>query len=210
MKKAKVKTKTIFLLLAGLAAVFLLPLALFWFLDSYMWDSQIAATPYKIAFEKDARLYESDIQSAALAFDNGTGDDHLYLNTFSYLGDLLAISYGDFQIVQTDNPFFAGKMKSNGGKKFFEQQTKYINPKDSYQAYIFCDQNRNQIFVYEANVPNEFVSELVPRMPSFFEGSYKTGSREYVDATRLLKEKINKTLKIKADDTNKLLILSFE
>lgn len=177
----------------------------------FAWDSQIEGNAYKIAFEKDGQLYELGGSGSGLAFDGGTNDDHLYINTPYFLGELISLGFQDYDIVKTDNPFFAGKISPRNSRKYFEQKTEYINPKDSIQTYFFYDRNRNQILFYKPETENEYVVKLRPTFPNFSKGKYDIyNKRDYLNATKILREKLENNLKIKTDETNKLLILSFE
>lgn len=181
------------------------------YLFYFAWDSQIEGRTYKVAFEKDGKIYAVAIHENNVAFDNGTGNDQFYLNSFSYLGNLIALSYGDYVIDKTENPFFAGIIRATNTLKYYEQQTKYSNPKDSYQIYIFYDQNRSQIFSCDPQTENEYVVKIRPTFPMFSKQKYTMGAKQsYLNATKFLKDKLNKTLKLRTDENSKLLILSFE
>jgi hypothetical protein len=206
----KAKAKGGLLIIGIISAVFAIPVVVLSYVMYFAWDSQIEANAYKIAFEKDGQLYEAGTSGSGLAFDQGTSDDQLYTNTPYSLGELISLSYDDYEIGKTDNPFFAGTVRHRGTGKYINNQTKYTNPKDSYQSYSFYDQSRNQILVYEPGQENEYVVKLRPTFPSFSKTKYGIGNkRDYLNITKILREKLNKNLKIRADEANKLLILSF-
>lgn len=211
MKNEKKNGKSglvIFIAIFGLAL--LLPVGILSYTQYFAWDSQIEGNAYKIAFEKDGRLFEFGNTGNGLAFDSGTGNDHLYTNTPYFLGDLIALGFQDYDIAKTDNPFFAGKINPRNTKKYFEQKTEYINPKDSIQTYYFYDQNRDQILFFKPETENEFVVKLRPTFPNFSKSRYGIYNKQnYLNATKILREKLDKNLEIKIDETNKLLILSF-
>jgi hypothetical protein len=209
MKKGS--DKPIFVIAAIILAVAAIPVGIISYTGYFAWDAQQSGEFYKPAFETGGKLYELRMQPTALAFDSGTSDDHLYFNSPYDLGELIALSDGAFEIEKTDNPFFAGKIQSTGNGKYYEQETKYRNPKDSYQSYKFYDRNRNLLLAYEPETANEFVVKLRPTFPAFAKRRYNIGSkREYLDASRILKAKLGKNLKIRTDEANKLLILKFE
>lgn len=198
-----------FIAIFGLAL--LIPASILSYTQYFAWDSQIEGNPYKIAFEKDGRLYELGGSGSGLAFDSGTENDHLYINSPYYLGDLISLGFQDYDVAETDNPFFAGKINHRKSGDYLEQKTKYTTPTKSFQSYTFYDQNRNPIFAYESETENEYVVKLRPTFPSFSKRKYSIGNKQnYLNATKILKEKLDKNLKIRADETNKLLILSFE
>ena len=207
----KAKRKGGFLIIAIILAVLAIPFGILLYSSYFAWDSQFEGNNYKVAFEKDSKLYELGISGNSFAFDKGTSNDQLYLNSPYYLAELIALSYDDDKIEKTVNPFFAGTLSSQNQKKYFDQQTKYSTPKESYQSYIFYDQNRQQIFEYEATTENEYIVKIRPTFPMFSKRKYNIGAKQsYLNVTKLLKEKLNKSLKIRTDETNKLLILSFE
>jgi hypothetical protein len=208
MKKPKFNPPAWLMLFAILA----IPFGIMFYTLYWAWDSQFEGRLYKVAFEKEGKLYELNLQGNSLAFDKGTSDDQLYLNSPYYLADLIALSYGEQRIDKIENPFFAGKISANNSKNYFEQETKYSTPKDSYQSYKFYDQNRQQIFSYELGFEDEYVVKLRPTFPMFSKRKYSFGGtkQSYIKVTKLLKDKLNKTLKIRTDEANKLLILSFE
>jgi hypothetical protein len=212
MKNGKKNGKRVLFIIITIFVVALLPaVGILSYTQYFAWDSQFEGDPYKIALEKDGKLYELNIQGNSLAFDKETSDDQLYLNSPHYLAELIAFSYGNQDVDKTDNPFFAGKISAGNKRKYFEQETKYSTPKDSYQSYKFYDQNRNQIFAYEPETENEYVVKLRPTFPSFSKSRVGIHNKsDYLNATKILKETLNKNLKIKADETNKLLVLSFE
>lgn len=208
MKKAKGKGG--FLIIGIILASLTIPLGVIFYTTYYAWDSQFEGNPYKVAFEKDGKLYELNLQGSSLAFDKETSDDQLYLNSPYYLAELIALSYGEYESGKTDNPFFAGTLRSKNQRKYFEQETKYSTPKDSYQSYKFYDQNRQQIFSYDLGFEDEYVVKIRPTFPMFSKSKSTIGNKQsYIKVTKLLRDKLNKNLKIKADEANKLLILSF-
>jgi hypothetical protein len=209
MKKGS--DKPIFVIAAIILAVAAIPVGIISYTSYFAWDRQQSGEFYKPAFESDGKLYELRMQPTTLAFDSGTLDDHLYLNSPYDLGELIALSDGAFEIEKTDNPYFAGKIRSLNNGKYYEQETKYRNPKDSFQSYKFYDASRNPILAYEPETANEFVVRLRPTFPAFAKRRYNLGSkREYLDATKIFKLKLNRNLKIRADEANKLLVLKFE
>jgi hypothetical protein len=211
MNKNKAKAKGGCLIIGIILAALSIPAVILSYTQYFAFDSQIEGNPYKIAFEKDGQLYELGSMGSSLAFDHGTADDQLYTHTPYFLGELISLSYHDFEVAKTDNPFFAGTIRHKQTGKYIDQQTKYINPKDSYQSYTFYDQNRNPILAYEPETENEYVVKLRPTFPSFSKSRYSIGRmRDYLNATKLLREKLNKNLKVRLDEANKLLILSFE
>jgi preprotein translocase subunit SecD len=193
----------IVILLAGLAFM----AGIFSYFNYFALDNQFEADTYTFALEKNGELYKLEkFQESSFAFD-----EQLHTTSPHYLAELAALSYDDHEITKTDNPFFAGNISSKNLKKYLDQQTKYTNPKESYQSYTFYDQNRNQIFAYEPETQSEYTVKIRPNYPSsdpkrnrFFD------KREYLNLTKLLKDKLDKNLKIKTDEENKLLILSFE
>ncbi len=190
-----------------LLAIVSIPVVSLSYLFYFAWDSQMEGNNYKIAFEKEGKAYELNLQGGSLAFDT----NELYLNTPYYLSELIALSYDDYDISKTDNPFFGGKIAGKNLKKYFDQETKFTTPKDSHETYAFYDRNHNQIFSYEPEVNNEYVVKLRPTFPAFSKRKYGIGNkRDYINATKILKDKLNKNLKIRTDEANKLLILSFE
>ena len=206
----KGKNKGGFVIVALILAALALPFGILSYVTYFAWDRQQSGEFYKPAFEKDGSLYELNMQGNSLAFDQGTGEDHLYFNTVYHLGDLIALGYNDYEIRKTDNPFFAGLI-TPANHKYRKQETKFLNPKDSYQAYEFYDRSDHLIFAYEPEIQSEFVVKLRPTFPAFSKSKYSIGNkRDYVDATRLLKSKLNKNLKFRIDAANKLLIFWIE
>lgn len=192
--------------------VLLVPAGVVSYVLYFAWDSQRSGEFYKIAFERDRKLYELNVQGSSTAFDIGTGNDHFYLSSAFFLGELIALSYGDFAIAKTDNPFFAGRADFGGSsKKYSESETKYIDARTSFQSYRFFDRDRNQIFAFEPGIQSEFVQKIRPTFPMFAKRRYSIGAKQdYVDVTKLLEAKLGKKLKFRLDDDSKLLILSFE
>lgn len=208
----EIKGKGGYLIFAIIFAVLAIPAGIFSYTHYFAWDSQIEGKPYKLALEKDGKFFELNINGNSTAFDSGTTDDHFYLNSPYHLGDLIGIGFDDYQVEKTDNPFFAGKISLRNRQKYSEQEQKFLNAKDSVQVHKFFDQNRNLIFTYEPNIQSEFVVKLRPTFPAFSKRSYGIGTykSEYINATKLLNEKLGKKLKIKTDEADELLILSFE
>lgn len=173
----------------------------------FAYDSQFEADTYTFALEKDGKLYKLEgFQESSFAFD-----ERLYTNSPYYLSELAALSYDDYEITKTDNPFFAGTVRSKNLKKYFDQQTKYASPKESYQSYIFYDRNRNQIFAHEPGMESAYVVTLRPNYPSGDRRKNRfLDKREYFNLSELLKDKLDKNLKIKTDEENQLLIISFQ
>lgn len=209
MKKGS--DKPLFVIAAIILAVAAIPVGILSYTSYFAWDKQQSGEFYKPAFETGGKLYEVRIQPTAFAFDSGTGDDHLYLNSPYDLGELIALSDNAFEIEKTDNPYFAGKIRSQNNGKYYEQETKFRNPKDSFQSYRFYDANRNLIFAYEPETANEFVVKLRPTFPAFAKRRYGIGSkRDFIDATKLLKAKLGKNLRFRVDEANKLLVFAIE
>lgn len=194
-----------------LAAVIILSIltfmaGIFSYFNYFAYDKPLEADTFTMAWEKDGKLYKLDgFQESSFAFD-----DELYSLSPAYLADLTAFSYGDYEITQTGNPFFAGNIRGKNRGKYLDQQTKYANPKESYQSYTIYDQNRNQIFAHEYGMKGEYVAHLRPNYPWGDARKRFFDKREYLNLTRLLKDKLNVNLKLKADEANKLLILSFQ
>jgi hypothetical protein len=207
MKKAKPKANGVYFIIACILAVLAIPAGIISYVTYFAWDSETEGNAYKVAFETEGQLYELKDNGTGLAFD----DENLYARTPYFLGELISLGFQDFEIANTDNPFFAGKVNLRNVNKYYEQKTRYINPKDSVQSYTFYDQNRNQILAYEPETENEYVVKIRPNFPSFSKSKVRIGNKQdYLKITKLLREKLNKNLKIKTDETNKLLILSFE
>lgn len=172
----------------------------------FAYDRQMEADTYMMALEKDGKIYQlGNLQESSFAFD-----DELYTLSAHYLAELVALSYGDYEISETDNPFFAGNIRNKNLNKYLDQQTKYANPKESYQSHTIYDRDRRQIFAHEYGMENEYVFWLRPDFPSDDAQRRRFDKREYLNLTRLLKNKLNVNLKLKTDEANKLLILSFE
>lgn len=208
MKKPKLNAVAIIVALGTLA----IPFGIMFYTLYWAWDSQFEGNAYKVALEKDGKLYELNLNGSSLAFDKGTNDDRLYIQGPFYLADIIALGYGNLRIDKTDNPFFAGKVSANNTNNYYERETKYSSPKDSYQSYKFFDQNRQQIFSYEPGLEDEYVVKIRPTFPMFSKRKYSIGGtkQSYINVTKLMKDKLNKNLKIRTDETNKLLILSFQ
>lgn len=206
MKKAKTKAGGGFLVVAIILVVLAIPAGIISYISYFAWDSQLEGNAYKVAFEREGKLYELKNSGTALAFD-----ENLYTSSPYFLGEAISLSYQDLDVAKSDNPYFAGKVNPRNVNKYLEQKTRYINPKDSVESYTFYDQNRNQIITYAPETENEYVVKIRPNFPSFSKSKVMIGNRQdYLNITKLLEEKLNKNLKIKADETNKLLILSFE
>lgn len=193
-------------------AVLAIPIGIFFYFGYWAWDSQIEGNDYIAAFEKDGKLYEfGNINANSLAFDRGTNADQIYLNNPNELAELIAISFKDYNIEKTDNPFFAGKIRVSNWGNYLNTEQKYFNPKEYSTIYTFFDNDSKQIFTYQTQTDNEFVTKLRPTFPMFSKRKYSIGAkREYLNLTKILKAKLNQNLKIKTDEDNKLLILSFE
>jgi hypothetical protein len=206
-KQVKKSQISVFIGLAG----FLVAIVASSYFLYFMWDSQIEGNPYKVAVEKGDKLYEVRLFGSDFAFDQKKAENHLYLNSFVNLADLIAIGYGDYQTEKTENPFFAGKIVNVDLVKYIQTNTEFSNAKDSYQTFIFYDQNRNQILNYNPNIQNDYVPKLLPTYPAFSKNSNRNYifSRNFVDVTKLFKEKLNLTINVRVDDSNKLLIISF-
>jgi hypothetical protein len=191
-------------------AVLALPVSILSYVLYFAWDDQRSGEFYKPAFEKDGKLYDLKMQGNSLAFDAaGTREDHLYLNSPYVLGELIALGYGDYEIGKTDNPYFAGAIAYRN--KYHESEIKYRNPKESFQSYKYFDWDRNPIFAYEPETESEFVVKLRPTFPAFTKRSYGIGNkRDYLDATKILKAKLDKNLRLRIDEANKLLVIRFE
>jgi hypothetical protein len=195
---------------AIILAIFATPFVFLSYALFFAWDSQESGEFYKPAFEKNGKLYELNIDGSSLAFDSGTKEDHLFLNSMYNMGGLIALSYDDYDINKTDNPYFAGTIAFRNNK-YLRQETKYRTAKDSYEIYRYYDQNGNLLFAYEPEMQSEYVIKLRPTFPAFSKRKYGIGNkREYLNATKLIKAKLNKNLKIRTDETNKLLIIWFE
>ena len=192
-------------------AIIAIPFGLFFYFGYWIWDSQIEGNSYKAFFEKEGKIYEfSNVNARSLAFDQGTGNDQLYLNNFNELTELIGIIYGDYEVEKTDNPFFAGKIKVSNWGQYLKTEKKYSSPTQSDIVFTFSDQNGKQIFTYQPETDNEFAVKLRPTFPVFSKGKYNIGKkREYLNVSKILQAKLNKTLKIRTDEANKLLILSF-
>ena len=200
----------IIIILAFVAAVLAIPFALISYPLYFAWDSQRSGEFYKPALEKDGKLYELKMQGSTLAFDAGEAENHLYTNTPYDVGSFIALAYDDFKIEKTDNPYFAGAI-SFGSNKYHQDETKYRNPTEKYFVYTYYDQNRNPIFTYEPEMESEFVVKLRPTFPAFAKRKYSIGNkRDFIDVTKLLKTKLGKNLKVRADETNKLLVFTIE
>ena len=208
MKKVSISPLATILILG----TFSIPFVILFYTLYWAWDSQIEGKDYIAAFEKDGKLYEfGNINARSLAFDRGTSDDQLYLNNPNELAELIAISFKDYNIEKTDNPFFAGKIRVSNWGNYLNTEQKYSSPKEFSTIYTFFDKNGKQIFTYQPETDNEFVTKLRPTFPMFSKRKYNIGAkRDYLNLTKILKAKLNQTLKIRANDTNKLLILSFE
>src|SRR5688572_24755900 len=154
MKKKEKKTG-LFIILAFVLAVLAIPFSLISYQLYFAWDSQQSGEFYKPAFETGGKLYELNMQGNILAFDEGEAENHLYLNSPYSLGEFIALSYGDFNVEKTENPYFAGAVAFRSNK-YHEDETKYRNPKDKYYVYKYYDQNRNLIFTYEPETESEF------------------------------------------------------
>lgn len=78
--------------------------------------------------------------------------------------------------------------------------------------YRFYDEKRNLILAYEPETQSEFVVKLRPTFSAFSKRKYGIGTHkhDYINATKLLNEKLGKNLRIKIDESNKLLILRFD
>lgn len=208
MKKPKFNPIITLLILGTLS----IPFGIMFYTLYWAWDSQIEGNDYIAAFEKDGKLYEfGNINARSLAFDRGTGDDQLYLNNPNELAELIAISFKDYNIEKTDNPFFAGKIRVSNWGNYLNTEQKYSNPKEYSTIYTFSDKNGKQIFTYQPETGNEFVTKLRPTFPMFSKRKYSIGAkREYLNLTKILKAKLNQNLKVRTDEDNKLLILSFQ
>jgi hypothetical protein len=123
-------------LIAILLVIFSIPFVFLSYFLFFAWDSQQSGEFYKPAFEIDGKLYEVNMTGNSLAFDTGKKENHLYLNTIYDLSNLIAMSYGNYEVKKTDNPFFAGAIVSKNNE-YYDQETKYRNPKDTYQTYKF-------------------------------------------------------------------------
>lgn len=179
---------------------------IFSYFNYFAYDNQLEADTFTMALEKDGKLYNLDnFQESSFAFD-----DELYALSPHYLAELVALSYGDYEITKTDNPFFAGNIRSKNQNKYLDQQTKYASPKESYQSYTIYDQNRNQIFAHEYGMEGEYVVWLRPNYPWGDARKRYFDKREYLNLTKLLNDKLNVNLKLRMDEANKLLILSFQ
>lgn len=179
---------------------------IFSYFNYFAYDKPLEADTFTMAWEKDGKIYKLDgFQESSFAFD-----DELYTLSPAYLGELVALSYNDYEIKETDNPFFAGNVRSTNRTKYLDQQTKYAKPKESYQSYTIYDQNHNQIFAHEYGMEGEYVVRLRPNYPWGDAQRRYFDKREYLNLTRLLKDKLNVNLILKTDEANKLLILSFQ
>jgi hypothetical protein len=207
----KGSNKSLVFIIAPLLTVLAVPVGILSYVLFFAWDSQQSGEFYKPAFEKDGKLYDLNMQGNSFAFDDSkTGEGHLYLNSMYTLSEIIALSYGDYDVIKTDNPFFSGAVVFRNNK-YYERETKYQNSKDSYLIYKYYDENRNLFFTYEPEIESEYVTKLRPTFPAFSKRKYNIGiKRDYLNATKLLKAKTNKNLKIRTDESNKLLIIRFE
>jgi hypothetical protein len=181
------------------------------YVSYFMWDSQIEGNPYKVAFEKDGKLFDSNILGESVAFDRYETENHLYLNSFGNLAVIIAFSYEDFQTAKTDNPFFVGKIVPGDLTKYYETKSVFRDAKNSYQSYQFYDKNHNQILAYDADIKNDYIFKLLPTYPALSKNGRRfIYKKDFVDVTKLLKEKLNRTIKIRLDETNKILIANFD
>lgn len=193
-------------------ALFALPFSILSYVMFFAWDSQLEGRDYKLGFEKNNQIYETNLHGNSVAFDKDTQSDSLYLNSPYNLAELIAFGYENYEIRETDNPFFAGKIYPKKTQNYYEQENKFVNAKDSVQIYRFYDESRNLIFAYEPEMQSEFVVKLRPTFPAFSKRKYSIGThkQDYINATKLLNEKLGKKLRIRTDETNKLLILSIQ
>jgi hypothetical protein len=206
----KESSKGLIVIGAIILACLSIPVGIISYTSYFAWDSQQSGELYKPAFETGGKLYELKMQGGTLAFDEGEAEDHLYLNSPYSVGEFIALAYGDFRIEKTENPYFAGIVAFNNNK-YHTDETKFRSPTEKYYVYTYYDQNRAPIFTYEPETESEFVQKLRPTFPAFSKRKYSIGNkRDFIDVTKLLKAKLGKNLKVRADEANKLLVISFE
>lgn len=188
-----------------------IPVALmtwFWF---FAFDSQWEGNKYQIVVERDGKLLETNLHGNYFAFDSGTAKDELYAVEPSVLGNLIAIGYGDYDVEKTDNPFLGGKVVARTASRYQKSDTKYRNIRDSIAIFKYSDKAGKEVFVYDPDVPSEFVFYLRPTFPAFSKGKYSIGDkRRFLNVTRLLAAKLGQKLSIRTDAESKLLILKFD
>ncbi|MBP9477175.1 MAG: hypothetical protein KBF12_01025 [Sebaldella sp.] len=175
---------------------------------------------YSFAYEQDGKLYSLNLSSWHYSMDRFSKNPHLYINTFdfdgeSYIkcfaGDFLSFVYNDFEISESQNPYFSGSLSLNASK-YCTTEKVYKNAKNSYEKSIFLDNSGEEIYTYDPMAANKYIKNIAisgKRSSSKINLRMLSMNERYVDLTKLLEEQGIK-FQMKIDNKKKIIIISIQ
>ncbi|MBE0337594.1 hypothetical protein [Paenibacillus sp. 23TSA30-6] len=201
----------IFILIIGVICV-----PAYFIMSSFgLFQNEKVLVQYKVAVDVEGEKYDAwPVISSFTAIDKKGVDRQLYYQAKGAgLEYLFQLAYGQYELRPSkENPFLDGRIHyTMDHPDYVQQEKKYKNANDYSQLQHYYNQQEQVIYTYnpEARLDKAYVRSIITTgMTRSSGGSSSQVKDNYINITKLFKDKLEITVKVDVDEDNKIVTLS--
>lgn len=167
---------------------------------------------YQVAYESDGNLYEvSPIVSSDIGIDKKSENKNMYfrVNSYPHIEYLFRTAYKQYEI---------DKGKAHTGKldyrvadnAYVTQENEYRSGNDTFKTYSVHNKVGQEIYRYDPRKTSTdpYIIRIKPTVLQGYNDQKNSSNDDFLNVTKLFKEKLNKKINIKINHQKKLIIFS--
>lgn len=181
-----------------------------------VFQGEVVLSKYALAIEKDGKRYNAwPLFNFNSAMDKKGEERQFYYRVDTGdMDELFMLAYGQYEVKSSEeNPFFDGKIQYDDERvhTYIKTVPKFENANDFTNTYEFFDDKGNHVYTYDPSAPidKEYTKDIIHAGMTRSSGS--GGSSEvidrYINVTKLFKDKLDITVKLKVDDNNHIVTI---
>ncbi|AET57782.1 hypothetical protein HPL003_05075 [Paenibacillus terrae HPL-003] len=201
----------IFILIIGVICV-----PAYFIMSSFgLFQNEKVLVQYKVAVDLEGEKYDAwPVISSFTAIDKKGDNRQLYYQAEGAgLEYLFQLAYGQYELKPSkENPFLDGRIHyTMNHPDYVRQEKKYKNANDYSQLQHYYNQQEQVIYTYnpEAKPDKAYVRSIITTgMTRSSGGSSSMVKDNYINISKLFKDKLGINVKVDVDEDNKIVTLS--
>lgn len=181
-----------------------------------VFQGEVVLSKYALAIEKDGKRYNAwPLLNYNSAMDKKGEERQFYYRVDTGdLDELFMLAYGQYEVNSSEeNPFLDGKIQYDNERvhAYIKTVPKFENANDYTNMYEFFDDKGNHVYTYDPSAPmdTDYVKDIIHAgMSRTSAGGGTTEAVDrYINVTKLFKDKLDITVRLKVDDDNRIVTI---
>ncbi|WP_163651777.1 hypothetical protein [Listeria sp. PSOL-1] len=182
-----------------------------------LFQKQEVFDEYQVAYENNGKLYEvSPIVGSDIGIDKKNNSKNMYfrINSYPHIEYLFRTAYKQYEIDNTvKHKKYDGKLDYRvADNAYVIQENMYRTGSDTFKTYAIHNKVGRKVYHYDPRETStdRYIVRIKPTILQGYNNQKNSSNDDYLNVTKLFKEKLNKNIKVKINHQKRLVIFSME